>query len=435
MKKHRIIGKRTVTYALLATMMLTISGCGEKKVKSDEPTSNSKNLTNGVEKEDVAGYELDEDFIYATADFSVELFKESVSTDVEEGKNVLISPESVVCALSMTANGAGGENLREMEEVITGGIDISEYNKYMYTYNNKLTQSDDVDFHIANSLWIKDDEEEIKVNNDFLKVCSNYYDAEAFMAPFDDTTVEEINSWVNENTNEMIPTLLDKIPDEVVMYLINALAFEGEWETPYKDTQVKENQIFTNYSGEEQIVTMLHSKEDIYVCDDRATGFIKYYKGGEFAFMALLPKDENELNEYVENMSGETFINLYNNKSYEDVIVRMPEFSYEYEKELSKPLMSMGMNTAFFDGADFSNMATTGTGSLYINRVLHKTFIQVDREGTKAAAVTAIEMSAETAMEEVEPPKEVILDRPFVYAIIDTQTGLPIFLGVLNSIE
>lgn len=435
MKKHRIIGKRTVTYALLVTMMLTISGCGEKKVKSDEPTSNSKNLTNGVEKEDVAGYELDEEFIYATADFSVELFKESVSTDVEEGKNVLISPESVVCALSMTANGAGGDNLREMEEVITGGIDISEYNKYMYTYNSKLTQSDDVDFHIANSIWIKDDEEEIKVNNDFLKVCSNYYDAEAFMAPFDDTTVEEINSWVNENTNEMIPTLLDKIPDEVVMYLINALAFEGEWETPYKDTQVKENQIFTNYSGEEQIVTMLHSMEDIYVCDDRTTGFIKYYKGGEFAFMALLPKDENELNEYIENMSGETFINLYENRNYEDVIVRMPEFSYEYEKELSKPLMSMGMNTAFFDGADFSNMATTGTGSLYINRVLHKTFIQVDREGTKAAAVTAIEMSAETAMEEVEPPKEVILDRPFVYAIIDTQTGLPIFLGVLNSIE
>ncbi len=429
MKKTKKFYKKMTAYALVFCLMLINCGCGKKE------TSDARNLTSGISRQTVNGKEPDEDFIYATADFSINLFKASAMADLKEGKNVLISPESLVSALSMTANGAKGDNLRQMEQVIANGMDIAEYNRYMYTYNSRLAESKDIKFNIANSIWIKDKQDEIQVKDGFLQICSSYYNSEAYKASFDDSTVSDINLWVDEKTNHMIPTILTEIPEGVVMYLINALAFEGAWEVPYEDEQVNENGKFTNYQGLLQDVNMLESTESYYVCDEAAEGFIKNYLGGEFAFMAILPKDENGLSEYISNMSGETFVNLYNNKSNEDVIVNLPEFSYEYGTELSEALKSMGMEDAFSEIADFSGMASTGTGTLYINRVLHKTFIQVDREGTKAAAVTAVEMCCESVAIEEKPPKQVILDRPFIYAIIDTQTGLPVFMGAVNSIE
>lgn len=432
MKKTKKNHKKITVCALVCCLILICCGCGKKKGNSEEKMIDARNLTSGISRQTVSGKEPDEDFIYATADFSVNLFKTSVMDDLEEGKNVLISPESVVSALSMTANGADGANLQQMEEVISDGMDIEEYNRYMYTYNSRLADTKDVKFNIANSVWIKDRQDEIQVKDEFLQTCSNYYNSEAYMASFDETTVSDINLWVDEKTNHMIPTILEEIPEESVMYLINALAFEGTWETPYEDGQVNENGKFTNYQGIQQDVNMLESTENYYVCDEAAEGFIKKYEGGEFAFMAILPKDENGMSEYISNMSGETFLNLYNNKSYEDVIVNLPEFSYEYGTEISDTLKSMGMEDAFSEKADFSKMSSTE--GLCIDSVLHKTFIQVDREGTKAAAVTVVEIVCESAVQ-IQEPKEVILDRPFIYAIIDTQTGLPVFIGAVNSIE
>lgn len=136
---------------------------------------------------------------------------------------------------------------------------------------------------------------------------------------------------------------------------------------------------------------------------NHATGFIKYYEGGEFAFLALLPEEGMTVEEYVDTLTAEEYLSLYNNREYRDVIVRIPEFSYEYSTELKEPLSNMGMAGAFLPSADFTNMADTDTGELFISQVLHKTYIE--------------------------------LDRPFVYAIIDTETGLPIFMGTVNTVE
>ena len=428
--------KRAAGIGTAITLMLSMCGCngGDNKGNINETKINATKLTSDTKTENVTGAPMDEDFINATANFSVDIFKTSVMEEVSCGKNVLISPESIICALSMTANGANTDTLKEMEGVIAGGISIDKYNEYMLTYSNNLTDSKDVSFNMANSIWVKDDDEEIKVNDEFINICSDYYDADMFMAAFDDSTVRDINTWVNDNTDEMIPTLLNEIPEGVVMYLINAIAFEGEWATPYEEYQVNENGTFTNYAGEEEKVNMLNSTESIYLEDESATGFIKYYEGNEYAFMAILPKNEDGLDEYINNMTGESLMDLYNNKEYTSVTVSMPEFTYQYETELSPYLKAMGMNLAFCENADFSNMAETSTGELYINRVLHKTFIQVDRNGTEAAAVTAVEMKSESCAE-VEESKEVILDRPFIYGVIDTETGLPIFMGVVNTID
>ena len=301
----------------------------------------------------------------------------------------------------------------------------------MYTYNNNLNESETVKFNVANSVWIKDDEEAIQVEDTFIQECTDYYDADIFMAEFDDSTVNDINSWVNDETEEMIPTLLNEIPEEAVMYLINAIAFEGEWETEYEERQIIEDDEFTSFNGTSELVDMLSSTESIFVQDADAKGFVKSYKDGKYAFMAILPNEGVSLDNYISEMTGDSFLSLYQNRQYKDVIVKLPEFTYQYDTELSPYLSSMGMGTAFTEAADFSDMAITGN-PLYISKVLHKTFIQVDRHGTKAAAVTSVEMVSESCAE-YEEPEYVILDRPFIYSIIDTETGLPIFIGVLNT--
>lgn len=231
----------------------------------------------------------------------------------------------------------------------------------------------------------------------------------------------------------MVPQILDNISDDAFMYIVNALVFEAEWSDPYEDYQIKYFEPFTDCNGNIQRVTMLDSTEYCYIHDQDATGFVKKYEGGEFAFMAILPNDENGLCEYVNNMTGKSILDLYENRSYESVIVKMPEFSYEYDNELSESLKTLGMERAFNNSADFSAMVNPADNAS-IGRVLHKTRIQLDRVGTKVAAATVIE-STVGALFEPEPPKTIILDRPFVYAIIDTETGLPIFLGVVNSIK
>lgn len=426
----RTIIKQLTSGALITTAALSLFACKGPVVQTQ-----SVNLMKDLNTEPIENRESDDIFRSAAADFSIELFRQSAATEAAAGKNVLISPESVLSALSMTANGADDITLMEMEEVLCGGMDIQDFNCYMYTYNNKLTATEDVTFHLANSIWIKDNPAEIQVKEDFLQTDKNYYDADAFLADFDDTTVTDINNWVDTNTNGMIHQLLNEIPDEAVMYLMNALAFEGAWETPYEEQQVNENGTFTNHLGNEETVAMLRSTEDQYIVGEHVTGFVKSYQGGDYAFLALLPEEGTTVEEYMSSMDGSSFLSLYDNRTYQDVLVQIPEFTYEYDTELSEPLITMGMRNAFEETADFSKMADTNTGCLYINRVLHKTYIQVDRAGTKAAAVTAVEMTNECAMLEPAEPPTVYLNRPFVYAIIDTETGLPIFIGAVNTIQ
>lgn len=449
MKRRQM--RSIIAITLAVGMTLAACGCSKREgddVQTTQPEQGQEqmnSLTDNITAEPVSGKPIDDRFVNAAADYSVDLFKRSVREDVEECKNVLISPESVLNALAMTANGADGETLAEMEQVISGsaGIPIDEFNSYMLTYNGDLEKEKNVKFNIANSIWIRDSEDEIRVNDRFLQTDKNYYDAEVFLRAFDDSTVGEINGWVNEKTDGMIDKLLDSISRDAMLYLINAVAFEGEWETPYEDAQIREDVSFTNASGEQESVTMLSGSENIYVRDGQATGFIKNYKGGKYAFMALLPNENISLEDYISGMTGESFINMYQDRSYEEVIVQLPEFSYEYEKELNDTLSDMGMAGAFKESADFSKMAETetdtdtetetDTGHLFIGKVLHKTFIQVDRHGTKAAAVTSVEI--DNLALAIEQPKMVILDRPFVYAIVDTDTGLPIFLGAVSSVS
>ena len=361
----------------------------------------------------------------AATDFALRLFRASN----EKGKNTLISPLSVLCALSMTANGAKGETREQMEATL--GMPIEELNLYISNYMKSLPNNEKYKLHLANSIWFTDDER-FTVNEDFLQINADYYGAGAYKAPFDDSTLEDINNWVKKETDGMIPKVLDEIPPEAVMYLVNALAFEAEWAEIYNEYAVSDG-TFTKEDGTKQSVEFMYSDESTYLEDDKAIGFKKYYKDRKYAFVALLPNEGVSVDEYIASLDGESLNALLSNAKNTSVSAKMPKFETEYDVEMSKVLQSMGMIDAF-DGnkADFSGIGTSSAGNLRINRVIHKTFISVAEKGTKAGASTVVEVTDESAPMEV---KRVFLDRPFVYMLVDCENNLPFFIGTMMDVE
>ena len=365
----------------------------------------------------------------AAADFGVRLFK----TSMEEGENTLISPLSVLYALAMTANGADGETLTQMEQVL--GMDVDNLNSYMLAYLDLLPESKDYKMSLANSIWFKDDPN-FTVEQSFLQTNADYYGAGAYKAAFDEGTRNDINNWVKEHTDGMIPEIIDEIPDEAIMYLVNALAFDAKWADEYEEHQIREGR-FTMEDGTRQDVDMMHSEEYTYLEDEMATGFIKYYKDRKYAFVAMLPNEGVSVSQYVDSLTGEHLRELLNNPQDLTVFASIPKFETEYDIEMSEVLQEMGMTDAFdWRVADFSRLGAYNVDgmNICINRVLHKTFISVSEQGTRAGAATAVEMVAEGAMEIVEF-KEVVLDRPFVYMLIDCETNLPFFIGTMMNVN
>lgn len=382
----------------------------------------AEDLMEGIEANPVAGVaDLREDSA-AVTDFAVRLFQNSMT----EGESTLVSPLSVLCALAMTANGAEGETLAQMEETL--GLDVDALNRWLYTYMNSLPQEEWGKLSLANSIWFKQDEK-FEVEQDFLQTNADYYGADIYGAPFDDRTLKDINGWVDDHTDGMIPEILNELDPDAVMVLVNALAFDAEWQNIYTENQVREK-IFTTENGEERTVELMHCNEYAYLEDELATGFIKYYEGRNYAFAALLPNEGVSVAEYVASLTGEGLWRTLSSPSQEKVFTAIPRFETETSLELNDALKTMGMPKAFHDVvAEFYGIGNYAGESLYINRVCHKTFIAVDEKGTKAGAATVVEMEPQSAAPSQQEPKKVILDRPFLYMLIDCETNTPFFLG------
>ncbi|MDE5738296.1 MAG: serpin family protein, partial [Oscillospiraceae bacterium] len=381
-------------------------------------------LSKDMQSQEVTGKQADEDFINGQTKFALELFQNEVKTS-ENNENVMVSGYSVVQAFGMLANGADSDTKTQIEQTI-GSMPIEDLNQYLYTQRTTQPNDEKCKLSTANSIWVRDDAERFQPKEEFLQTNANYYNASVFKAPFDDSTVNDINSWVKKNTDDMIPELLGEIPDDAVMYLINAVAFDGKWKESYADSAVR-NAIFTTADGSKQTAEMMYSEEYHYLEDENTTGFCKYYDGNRYAFVALLPNEDISINNYIADLTPESFQNLISNTESTSVQVGLPKFSFDYGTELNDTLFTMGIHDAF-NNANFSKIADK---SLSVSKVRHKTFIDVSETGTRAAAVTSIEMNDGCALIE----KSVILDRPFVYAIVDTDTNLPMFMGVLNSVE
>lgn len=410
-------GKQLLAALLAAACVLSASGCAAKGAGAADLTKNVKKTPQVICP--------DEDALAQTTGamtgFGVKLLQSEM-----ENENPLLSPLSILAALSMTANGAAGETKTQMEAAL--GANAETLNSVFSACWSET--GEDKQLRLANSVWLKD-APTLHVEEAFLQKNADSFGAGIYSAPFDDATKKSINDWVSEHTDGMIPEILDEIPQDTVMYLVSALAFDAKWERPFKSYEVWEG-TFTARNGQEQTGDFLHGAVGQYLQDETAEGFLKTYAGGKYAFAALLPEESTSIEDYVNQLTGERLHAILASPIDESVEIALPKFKAEFSAELSENLKALGMTDAF-DGAnaDFTALGTSDEGNIYISRVLHKTFMQVDEEGTKAAAATAVDATTESA---ALYPHSVLLNRPFVYMIVDLETKLPIFLGALTAL-
>ncbi len=395
-------------------------------------------------------------FRSAQAKFSADLLRTVQEKEVNKNANLLVSPVSVSLALGMTMNGAKGQTLEEMQKVLGDTLTADELNAYYAGWSQRLLKSNPVEYYkydenylcslvtedsmpvtLANAIWIKENEDQIHVPERFLQTTKDYYHAAAYKAPFDNSTVDDVNDWCDENTHHMIPKVLDysDIGRETVMLLANALTFEDVWATQYESASVGDGE-FHAVTGETRDVKMMYGEEGTYLNDGRATGFIKPYRDPRYCFAAVLPNEDISLDDYVADLDGEALNKLLGSAQREKVQTAMPKFSFDYSAKLEDTLKELGMPTAFTRGmANFTGLNDAPEMATSIDQVIHKTFIDVSESGTKAAAVTVVTMRAE-GVAPIEPEmKYVTLDRPFLFMILDTETNLPIFLGTVKDIQ
>ena len=415
---------------------------GKTKEFNGASAIGSIRLDNTVQVQAAEGKTTDEKFAAAEMKFGIDILKQCFDPTVDGEENLLISPLSVSTALAMTANGADGETRAQMEKVLGNGLTVEELNEYIAYYISKLPDEKKTKVYLADSIWFKD-KQEFQVYDEFLESNKKYYNAEIYKTLFDDSTVNDVNSWVNQNTRGMIPSLLKngaldpKGNKEILMLLINTLYFEAEWRNKYTDST---DGIFTDLKGEEHTIKKMNSKESEYFDLGDADAFKKPYAGGEYSFVGILPRDK-DIVEYVNDLDAEKLsegLKECVDPSTVDLYVMIPKFKYNYSKSLKEILPQLGMANAFDpDTADFSkinDMSVPFAPLLYIDDVLHKTKIEVTERGTKAAAVTAVIMANGTGMP--LPKKEIYinLDRPFVYMIVD-KNNVPLFIGAATQLE
>jgi len=412
-----------VIAVIFAILILIVVQFTMFKLPSHSKKIEAKNLMNEVKADKSSSQaKVSDTFGDKNLTFATNLLKYSYTP----GENTLISPPSVLMALAMTENGADTTTLAEMQKVLCG-YDVAELNENLQAYTNSLKE--DKETKIANSIWFRNNTNRFKISKDFLQTNANDYRADVFSAAFDTSTTRDINQWISNHTDHMVTKALDKIPSDAMMYLVNTVLFEAKWQNEYTSDMVSKGD-FTDSKGNTKTVDFLHGKEGVYLENENVTGFMKDYAGGRYSFVALLPK--GDLQAYLNQISGEEITNLINQKQEISVSTSIPKFKYQYKTQLSEPLKKMGILEAFTDKADFSKMVETPSAKLCIGSVIHNTAITLNEIGTKAGAVTIVEMR-ETAT--LMKGKEVNLDKPFVYMIYDKKMGVPVFMGVLNQVK
>lgn len=369
-----------------------------------------------------------EAFERALCDLSLTLLRKMAQEKPQD--NRLVSALSIATALAMTAGGANGETLAQMEAVL-GGTPIEEYAAMLAGLYIALPSEEDASFKHANALFVTADPG-FALKDSFLAFTDRYFSADVGKLDFSSSSaVDAVNEWCDRHTDGMIPKLVapGDFSANTRLLLLNALCFDALWEEPYQKYACAEES-FHGVNGD-KTVTMLHGSEHTYLEGEKEIGFLKSYRGGRYAFAALLPKEPGALTDYLETLTGERFLALMQGRQSCTVQTAIPKFSTDDSVQLNEILQSLGMTAAFDFSADFTGM--TERDDLYIGQVLHKTHLELDESGTRAAAVTMVEMLAKGIFIDPEQIKTVVLDRPFVYAIVDTATGLPVFMGMLNQ--
>jgi len=363
----------------------------------------------------------------ANTRFGFKVFEQLAKSDA--GKNIFVSPSSVAFTLAMIYNGASGETQQGMATALElQGMSLPEINQANAALRTMLASADPkVQLNIANSLWAR---KGLVFKPEFIKRNQEFYAAEIsdldFAAP---NAPQTINNWVNQKTNSKITKIVDQIPSDAVLYLLNAIYFKGNWATPFDKTKTKDGP-FTLLSGaKKKLPLMSQNGRFRYFENEKFQAISLPYGAGRMSMYVFLPAKNSSLKNFQAELNATNFENWTSELSSTEGNIALPRFKLEYEITLNNTLKALGMETAFdSQRANFNEMCAKSSGpNLFIGEVKHKTFVEVNEEGTEAAAVTSGGMH----LTSFAPPFTMTVDRPFFCAIRDNQTGTLLFMGAI----
>lgn len=399
---------------IITAIVVLLTACNDN---TPQPIDNEPNLRA------LSSQELD--IIQTSNDFSDRIFKRVVSEKPDE--NVFISPFSISAALSMTLNGAAGDTQTEIKEVL--GIDDLTEDEINEAYKELVTllldMDNRVDLRIANSNWYKN---LLTINPSFQDILKEYYDAEVNGVDFTDPDVKnEINGWIEDKTNGKIKNMIDKIPSNVLMYLINAIYFKADWKYEFDKSKTEEKPFYLD-NGKTVDTEMMYAKSiKLRYRTHNDYAFVELpYGNGQFNMTVLLPLQDKGINEVLEEFSVEDLNAALEDTSSYTAGVYLPKFKINYKQKLNDILIDMGMGKAFSDDADFSNLFQEGV-SAKISSVLHQSFLEVNEVGTEAAAATVVTI-IETSINPSQPPV-ININRPFAFFIRERHSNAILFAG------
>lgn len=388
------------------------------------------NLTGDAPDNEINITEKTAMLIEAENDFGFELFKNVYATETES-ENIMVSPLSVSLALAMTYNGANGETQAAMEKTLkVHGLTPEEINQSYHDLVNALQSLDPkVLLEIANAIYYRDD---FQVENEFVSINKNYYDADISPLDFgnEQKSLEIINGWVAKKTHNKIETIIDRISRSHVMFLLNAIYFKGTWQKEFNEESTEKLPFYPE-NGENIQTEMMQRLDTLpYTSNDLFSAVELSYGKGNYNMYVFLPENGRTLEEIVNNLDKDnwgTWMESF--RETQSVDIKFPKFKYGYEITLNDVLTEMGMGIAFSGAADFTGI--NRGGGLNIDYVKHKSFIDVNEEGTEAAAVTIVAIERTSAGGPTKVP--FIVNRPFLYAITEKDTGAVLFMGTVKN--
>jgi len=371
------------------------------------------------------------EIIEADKAFGFELFKEV--NILSEKDNIMISPLSISYALGMTYNGAAGTTLQAFNDVLHfGDLTTQDVNESYKDLMDQLVQLDDqVEFSIANSIWYRLG---FQVLSEFIQTNKDYFDAAVKEIDFGDPqTVEVINQWIEDKTNDKIKDMLDYIPVDAAMYLINAIYFNAQWKYEFEKGDTYQGGFNLSDGSIHQADYMRVSGNFVYTSNEDFTAVELPYGDSTFSMVVMLPSADKEVSDLIAKLDVAHWDSWFDNSSYTGVQVDLPKFKYEFKELLNEPLTDLGLGVAFSEfEADFTRI--NSDGDLYISRVIHQTFIDVQEEGTEAAAATIVEISFRSSPGGGSP-LYFKADKPFLYLIKENSTGAIVFIGKVGKPE
>jgi serine protease inhibitor len=349
-----------------------------------------------------------------------------------ESKNIFFSPSSVSWCLSMLFNGAGGNTKQEMAQALQiSRLSLQELNSAYGEWRNTWVKPDPkVEIDIANSIWSR---RGLAFKPEFLQTNKNFYSAEVSELDFNDPkSLSTINSWVKNKTRGKIEKIIDQISADSVLFLINAIYFKGKWTTEFDPAKTKEENFLASQGKQEKVKMMRQRGDYQYQEQPEFQSVSLPYGDGRLSMLVFLPAKDSSLSKFHEILTDANWEKWMTQYEKSEGTIGLPRFRIEYETNLNDSLKALGMRQAFDPGqADFEAMITSSQRA-YLSQVKHKAFVEVNEEGTEAAAATSGEIRI-VSMPLPGKTFQMIVDRPFFFAIRDSSTGAVLFLGSVND--